>query len=35
MRNLSGFETSVTVNAGGKEGVTVSTSELYFERVSA
>lgn len=29
--NLSGFETLLTVNAGGKECVTVSTSELYFE----
>lgn len=32
--NLSGFETLVTENAGGKECVTVSTSELYFERES-
>lgn len=29
--NLSGFEALLTENAGGKECVTVSTSELYFE----
>ena len=31
---LNCFEILVTVDAGGKECVTVSTSELYFERES-